>query len=148
ENEGEVARPVDFGGERRRGHRIGRGKGLIHEPHVAVNTGKIKPPTRLCASKIPRDSPPADHRAVHAGLYASGSKPTISLPPPTSSTGRLIIDGCLSINPIALAAERLPLSFSGNFLNVVPARFRSVSQPTFFAQRSRRSRSIPAVFES
>ena len=78
-----------------------------------------------------------------ASSYASGLKPTSNLPRASSSTGRLIIEGCASINLIAFASVIPSLSSSGSFLNVVPARFRSVSQPVFFAQLSKRPLSIP-----
>ncbi len=59
----------------------------------------------------------------------SGLKPTSNLPP-RSSTGRLIIEGCASISASALRSFRPSLSLSGSFLNVVPARLSSVSQPS------------------
>ena len=54
-----------------------------------------------------------------------------------SATGRLIVEGSLSISAIALSASRPFLSLSGSLRKVVPERLSSVSQPTFFSQQSR-----------
>ena len=91
-----------------------------------------------------RDKPGHDDYFMEAA-YSSGLKPTSILPPPSSSTGRLIIDGCASISAMAFFSVTPSLSLSGNFLNVVPARLSSVSQPAFFAQPSSLARSMPAV---
>ena len=57
-------------------------------------------------------------RIAKASSYCSGVKPTRSLPPPSSSTGRLIIEGCASISAIAFFSVRPSLSLSGRFLKV------------------------------
>jgi hypothetical protein len=75
-------------------------------------------------------------------MYSSGLKPTTTLPF-SSSTGRFIIEGCASIRAMAFFPVSPSLSASGSFLNVVPARLSSVSQPACFIQPSSRALSMP-----
>src|SRR5665213_2496946 len=96
------------------------------------------------SSRHGRDKPGHDDYLTDAA-YSSGLNPTSNLPPPSSSTGRLIIDGCASISAMAFFSVRPSLSLSGSLRKVVPARLSSVSQPAFLAQPSSLARSMPAV---
>ena len=77
--------------------------------------------------------------------YCSGLNPTKILPPPSSSTGRLMIEGCASISLSAFASVRPSLSLSGSLRKVVPALLSRISQPTFFVQPSSLPFSMPAT---
>ena len=82
--------------------------------------------------------------AGSASAHSASLKPT-SRRSPTSSTGRLIIDGCASISSTALASSIPCRSASGSLRKVVPARLSSRSQPSSAAHPRSRASSMPAV---
>ena len=73
-------------------------------------------PTPNCAPSSRRADRARPQWRASASVYCSGLKPTSSLPPPISSTGRLIIEGCASISASAFFSVTLALSLSGSFL--------------------------------
>src|SRR5262249_54763037 len=122
--------------------RVGHGAPLPHVSREHATTGRWP---RKRGGALLRGVPREFRRRnvvyrPNACSYCSGLKPTRSLPP-TSSTGRLIIDGCAAISAIALFSDRALLSLSGSARNVVPARLMSVSHPTSRDQASSRPRS-------